>query len=500
MRRLLAALTLLAPLLTAADEGMWTFDAFPSEKVQRAYGFSPTPAWLENVRLSSARLAGGCSGSFVSEQGLVMTNHHCAHSCIEQLSRAGKDFVKDGFYARTAADEPKCPDIEVNQLVEIADVTARVRAATKGLEREAYEKALRGEMAKIEKECQTSDALRCDVVTLYHGGLYHLYTYRRFQDVRLVFAPEFAIAFFGGDPDNFNFPRYDLDVAFLRVYEDGKPARMKNWFRWSRARRRARRAHVRHRPPGRHRPHRSPCRSSSTSATWRSRTGCSTSPSSAASSRSSRCCGPEQKRYSTARLFYVENSYKALQGPGRGAPGPRLLPVEGRGGERAPCGDREGPGAREDGAARVRRDRARAGAAAARSATELNARGARASTATCSGSRARWSAGPRSAPSRTTERLREFRESNLPAVTQQTLLRGADLPRVREAPPRPLAHEDPREPRRGSPVREEGPREGVAGGGRCPRRGRNQARRRRAPQAALGRRHARRSRPRRAIR
>ena len=188
MRRLIVALTLLAPLLPAADEGMWTFDAFPSEKVQRAYGFAPTPAWLENVRLSSARLARGCSGSFVSGQGLVMTNHHCAHSCIEQLSRAGKDFVKDGFYAKTAADEPKCPDVEVNQLVGIADVTARVRAATKGLEGEAYEKAQRGEMAKIEKECQTSDALRCDVVTLYQGGLYHLYTYRRFQDVRLVYS------------------------------------------------------------------------------------------------------------------------------------------------------------------------------------------------------------------------------------------------------------------------------------------------------------------------
>src|SRR5512135_2587568 len=133
MPRLLAAALLLAPLLASADEGMWTFDAFPSAKVERAYGFGPTQAWLDHVRLSSARLARGCSASFVSEQGLVMTNHHCAHSCIEQLSRAGKDFVKDGFYARTATDEPKCPDIEVNQLVGIADVTARVRAATKGL-------------------------------------------------------------------------------------------------------------------------------------------------------------------------------------------------------------------------------------------------------------------------------------------------------------------------------------------------------------------------------
>jgi hypothetical protein len=313
MPRPIAALLLLAPLLSAADEGMWTFDAFPSEKVQRAYGFSPTPAWLENVRLSSARLARGCSGSFVSEQGLVMTNHHCAHSCIEQLSRTGKDFVKDGFYARTAAEEPKCPEVEVNQLVGISDVTARVRAATKGLERDAYEKALRGEMARIEKECQTSDALRCDVVTLYQGGLYHLYTYRRFQDVRLVFAPEFEIAFFGGDPDNFNFPRYDLDVAFLRVYEDGKPARMRNWFRWS--------AHgaaageltfVSGHPGGTdraltvaqlqyQRDVALPGRLFDLAELRGLLTGF-------------QLLGPEQTRISTARLFYVENSYKASRG------------------------------------------------------------------------------------------------------------------------------------------------------------------------------------------
>jgi hypothetical protein len=233
MTRLLASLFVLAPLLAAADEGMWTFDAFPSDKVQRAYGFAPSAEWLERVRLSSARLARGCSGSFVSEQGLVMTNHHCAHTCIEQLSTAGEDRVKSGFLARTQAEERRCPDVEVNQLTAISDVTARVRGATKGLEGEAYQKTLRGEMARIEKECQTSDALRCDVVTLYQGGLYHLYTYRRFQDVRLVFAPELAIAFFGGDPDNFMFPRYDLDVAFLRVYEAGRPARMDRFLRWS---------------------------------------------------------------------------------------------------------------------------------------------------------------------------------------------------------------------------------------------------------------------------
>ncbi|HEX9050915.1 MAG TPA: S46 family peptidase [Anaeromyxobacter sp.] len=313
MRRRFAAIALLVPLLSTADEGMWTFDAFPSEKVQRAYGFAPGPAWLENVRLSSARLARGCSGSFVSEQGLVMTNHHCAHSCIEQLSRAGKDFVKDGFYAKVAADEPKCPDIEVNQLVGIRDVTARVRAATKGLEGEAYEKAQRGEMARIEKECASSEALRCDVVTLYQGGLYHLYTYRRFQDVRLVFAPEFAIAFFGGDPDNFNFPRYDLDVAFLRVYDGGKPARMKSWFRWS--------AHgaapgeltfVTGHPGGTDRT------LTVSQLEYQRDVALPSRLLDLAELRGLitgfQLLGPEQRRYSTARLFYVENSYKALRG------------------------------------------------------------------------------------------------------------------------------------------------------------------------------------------
>ncbi|HEY6005655.1 MAG TPA: S46 family peptidase [Anaeromyxobacter sp.] len=315
MRRLpctLAAL-LAVPLLAGADEGMWTFDAFPSAKVQAAYGFSPTPEWLENVRLSSVRLARGCSGSFVSEHGLVMTNHHCAHTCIEQLSTASKDLVRSGFLARTAAEEPKCPDVEVNQLVRISDVTARVRAATKDLAGERYEKALRGEMARIEKECQTSDQLRCDVVSLYQGGLYHLYTYRRFQDVRLVFAPELAIAFFGGDPDNFMFPRYDLDVAFLRVYEGGKPARMKSWFRWSRhGAAEGELTFVTGHPGGSERAltvaelqfQRDvalPDRLMSLAELRGLLTGF-------------RLIGEEEKRISTAHLFYVENSYKALRG------------------------------------------------------------------------------------------------------------------------------------------------------------------------------------------
>jgi hypothetical protein len=231
--RLLATTLLLLPLLAAADEGMWTYDAFPKEKIEQRYRFKPTDAWLEKARLSSARLARGCSASFVSENGLVMTNHHCAQECIQGLSTAQKDYFADGFFAKAQADEPKCPNVEVNQLVQISDVTQRIRGATAGKEGKDYFQALRGEMAKTEKECQTSPDLRCEVVSLYHGGIYDLYKYRRYQDVRLVFAPEFRIAFFGGDPDNFMFPRYDLDVSFLRVYENGQPVRMKDHFTWS---------------------------------------------------------------------------------------------------------------------------------------------------------------------------------------------------------------------------------------------------------------------------
>ncbi|HQP35855.1 MAG TPA: S46 family peptidase [Polyangiaceae bacterium] len=178
--------------------GMWLLNDFPSERLEREHGFKPTKEWLDHVRLGSVRLARGCSGSFVSPSGLVLTNHHCAHSCIEQVSTAKKDYDKDGYLAVAEKDELKCPNTEINQLVAITDVTQRVNAATKGLADKDYNTALKGEMSKIEKECATGDEVRCDVVSLYHGGQYHLYKYRRYQDVRLVFAPEFAIAFFGG--------------------------------------------------------------------------------------------------------------------------------------------------------------------------------------------------------------------------------------------------------------------------------------------------------------
>jgi hypothetical protein len=234
MRRLMPLVALLLGARSArADEGMWTFDNFPSAQVKAAYGFSPDKVWLDHVQKSAVRLAGGCSASFVSSGGLVMTNHHCAHRCIEELSTGKKNYINDGFYARTSAEEQKCPTMEVNQLLEISDVTDRIQKATTGKQGPDFAKAERQAMSEVEKSCATSKKVRCDVVTLYAGGKYNLYRYRRFQDVRLVFAPEFQMAFFGGDPDNFEFPRYDLDVSFLRVYDEGKPVKLDDWLRWS---------------------------------------------------------------------------------------------------------------------------------------------------------------------------------------------------------------------------------------------------------------------------
>jgi Peptidase S46 len=216
-----------------ADEGMWPLNAFPSAEVGKKYGFAPDQAWLDHVRLSSARLAQGCSGSFVSKDGLVMTNHHCAHECLEQLSSPKRDLIANGFHAKTQAEELKCPALEVDQLVSIEDVSKQIATAVANKSGQAYSEAKKSEQAKLEKACATSDDLRCDVVELYEGARYHLYKYQRYQDVRVVFAPELAIAFFGGDPDNFNFPRYDLDVAFLRIYSGDKPARMEHYFPFS---------------------------------------------------------------------------------------------------------------------------------------------------------------------------------------------------------------------------------------------------------------------------
>jgi hypothetical protein len=230
-----ALLVLMSLFALRAEEGMWTFNKFPVDKVKAQYGFTPTKEWLDHVRLSSVRLAQGCSASLVSPSGLVLTNHHCAASCIQQVSTAEKDYSAKGFQAKTAAEELKCPGQEANILESISDVTARVTAATKGMADKAANDARKVEFAKIEKECATSDDFRCEVISLYGGGVYDLYKYRRYQDVRLVFAPEFAIAFFGGDPDNFMFPRYDLDMSILRVYDKNQPLKTQHFFPFSRA-------------------------------------------------------------------------------------------------------------------------------------------------------------------------------------------------------------------------------------------------------------------------
>ncbi len=218
-----------------ADEGMWTFNNFPAAKVEQTYGFKPTQEWLDHLRLASVRIAGGCSASVVSANGLVMTNHHCARSCIESVSGlAQKDYSRDGFFAKTQGDEARCPGMELNQLVDIANVTARVQEATRGIAAERFADAQKSVLAAIEKQCATADEFRCEVVSLYRGGRYDLYRYRRLQDIRLVFAPEDAIGFFGGDPDNFTFPRYDLDVSFVRIYgRDGRPMRTEQHLAWS---------------------------------------------------------------------------------------------------------------------------------------------------------------------------------------------------------------------------------------------------------------------------
>ena len=220
-----AALLLCLLALLHAEEGMWTFNQFPAEQVKHKYGFAPSAKWLEHVRLSSVRLAEGCSASFVSPNGLVLTNYHCAASCIQQISSAGKDYSATGFSAASPAEEVRCPRQEANVLLEISNVTARLNEKTKGLSDKSAFDARKAETARIEKECATSDSVRCEVVSLYGGGVYDLYKYRRYQDVRLVFAPEFATAFFGGDPDNFMFPRYNLDASFLRIYENGQPVK-----------------------------------------------------------------------------------------------------------------------------------------------------------------------------------------------------------------------------------------------------------------------------------
>jgi len=234
--RAAAAMLLVGTCLSApavAEEGMWTYDNFPAAKMQAKYGWAPDAAWLKHAQLASIRLAQGCSASLVSPDGLVMTNHHCARGCLSQLADAKHDYIANGFYAPTEADEKKCPALEANQLTDITDVTAKITAATEGKSGPAFHAAERAAIAKTESECGTASDVRCQVVTLYEGGVYDLYKYRRYQDLRVVFAPEETIAFFGGDPDNFTFPRYDLDTTFVRIYDHGKPLHADNYLKFA---------------------------------------------------------------------------------------------------------------------------------------------------------------------------------------------------------------------------------------------------------------------------
>ncbi len=224
------------PRPLGADEGMWLFNNPPKRLLKSKYGFEPTAQWMAHLRQASVRFNSGGSGSFVSSEGLVMTNHHVGADALQKLSTKERNLLKTGFHAKTRQEEIRCLDLELNVLVSIEDVTERINAAVQpGMDPAEAHKARRAAMNTVEKESFDKTGLRSDVVTLYHGGLYHLYRFKKYTDVRLVFAPEQDVAFFGGDPDNFEYPRFDLDICFFRVYENGKPARPEHFLRWSKA-------------------------------------------------------------------------------------------------------------------------------------------------------------------------------------------------------------------------------------------------------------------------
>ncbi|HEV7473174.1 MAG TPA: S46 family peptidase [Pyrinomonadaceae bacterium] len=219
--------------VAAFDEGMWTFNNVPREDIKQKYGFEVTDEWLHKVQLASVRFPGG-SGSFVSPNGLVLTNYHIVEDVIGELSSATKDYAKEGFVARNQSEELKAEGVSLDQLISIEDVTARVNGVVKdNMSAAEANAARRTEINAIESESARPPDMRGDVVTLYQGGLYNLYRYKKYSDVRIVFVPEFQAAFFGGDPDNFNFPRFNLDMALVRVYENDQPLKVENYFKWS---------------------------------------------------------------------------------------------------------------------------------------------------------------------------------------------------------------------------------------------------------------------------
>jgi hypothetical protein len=231
---LAVSVALLLPACVNADDGIWLFNQFPKKAVSDKYGFDVSDAYLDKIRLGSVRFLGIASGSFVSPRGLLFTNHHVASECIQQLSSSQNDFMGNGFLAESEAQERKCPDLEANVLHSIQDVTAKVQEGTSaGAASAEAGRVRRSNVARIEKDCTTGQDSRCEVVTLYSGGAYHLYRYKKYTDIRLVFAPEVDIAAFGGDPDNFTYPRYCLDMTFFRAYESDRPAETPHFLRWS---------------------------------------------------------------------------------------------------------------------------------------------------------------------------------------------------------------------------------------------------------------------------
>ena len=229
----LAVLVAAGPLVGHADEGFWPFNRIPRAAIKQAYGVDLTDAWVQRVQQASVRFPSG-SGSFVSADGLVLTNHHVAMDLISKLSTPDRDYVKTGFLAKERSQEIVAKDLELVTLQTIEDVTAQVNAAIKpGMTSAETLAARRSAIAAIEKDSEAKTGLQSEMVTLYQGAQYHLYQYKKFTDVRLVFAPEFDAAFFGGDPDNFTFPRYALDMTVFRVYENGKPLQVKHYLPFS---------------------------------------------------------------------------------------------------------------------------------------------------------------------------------------------------------------------------------------------------------------------------
>src|SRR5436309_8032209 len=217
-----------------ADEGWWLFRGPPLKQLNEKYNFEPTQQWLDHLQKSSVRFNSGGSGSFISANGLVITNHHVGADALQKASSEQHNYLKDGFYAKTNGEEIKCSDLELNVLVSTEDVTARVNVAVKaGMSSDEATKARGNAIAEIEKESKEKTGLRSDVITLYQGGAYQLYRYKRYDDVRIVFTPEQQMAFYGGDPDNFEYPRFDLDICIFRVYENGQPAKINNFLKWN---------------------------------------------------------------------------------------------------------------------------------------------------------------------------------------------------------------------------------------------------------------------------